>query len=244
MTGAVACCAVAVAACVAALLNSGAADRRLAHVLPTRHSLARTPTQRSVEVPRKLAALLAAAATSLLVSGLGGLVAGAVVGVVTSRLLARLEPAAVRRRRAAVVRDLPVALDLIAACLLAGCDVKSAVDVVMRALGGPIAVEFASVISALDLGIAPADAWLALRSDSLRPVGQTLARAATSGAPLAEIVSGVAEQRRAALQAEASAAARRAVVAAVGPLGACFLPAFIATAVLPVIAGLTSHVLG
>jgi hypothetical protein len=103
--------------------------------------------------------------------------------------------------------------------------------------------EFAAVLAALELGVAPAEAWLTLPSESFGSVGRTLARATTSGAPLAEIAAAVAEDRRAALQADASAAARRAGVAAVGPLGLCFLPAFLGTAVVPVVAGLATHVL-
>jgi pilus assembly protein TadC len=94
------------------------------------------------------------------------------------------------------------------------------------------------------LGVAPADAWLTLPTDAFGSVGRTFARATTSGARLSDVAAQLADDRRSTLQAESSAAARRAGVAAVGPLGLCFLPAFLCTAVVPVVVGLAARVLG
>jgi pilus assembly protein TadC len=192
---------------------------------------------------RRLAVLLASVAVAVFVGGLVGLLAGAATGVVVLRVLARLEPAAERERRRAIARDLPVALDLLGACLAAGAPVPEAVRAVGSEVGGPLGAEFAAVTAALDLGVAPAEAWLALPSNGFGAIGRTFARATTSGAPLADVAAALAEERRAALQVEGAAAARRAGVAVVGPLGLCFLPAFLCTAVLPVIAGLATRVL-
>src|SRR5204862_427173 len=81
---------------------------------------------------------------------------------VVLRALARLEPTARRQRRQAIERDLPVALDLLGACLTAGVSVPDATRAVATELGGPLGAEFAAVTAALDLGVAPAEAWLAL----------------------------------------------------------------------------------
>jgi pilus assembly protein TadC len=117
------------------------------------------------------------------------------------------------------------------------------VRAVAASLGDPMQSELLPVLTALELGAPAADAWQTLPVQVFGSVGRTLARATTSGAPLAEIVAGLADERRDALQASAMTAARKAGVAAVGPLGVCFLPAFICTAVIPVVAGLMLHVL-
>ena len=186
----------------------------------------------------------AAGSVALVVGGPVGLVVGLVVGVAAFRVIAGAEPAARRRQRRAIDRDLPVALDLLAACLLAqAARSAAAVRAVATGVAGAVGAEFAGVLAALDLGVAPAEAWLALPEGPLRSVGRAFARAATSGAPLAETATALADERRAAVQAEAQAAARRAGVAAVAPLGLCFLPAFVCTAVVPVVAGLATRVL-
>ena len=159
------------------------------------------------------------------------------------RALARLEPTARRQRRQAIERDLPVALDLLGACLTAGVSVPDATRAVATELGGPLGAEFAAVTAALDLGVAPAEAWLALPSSGFGAIGRTFARATSSGAPLAEVAVALADERRAAVHTQGAAAARRAGVAVVGPLGLCFLPAFLCTAVVPVVAGLATRVL-
>ena len=69
-------------------------------------------------------------------------------------------------------------------------------------------------------------------------------RASTTGAPLAATVMAVADDERERARWDAEAAARRAGVRAVGPLAACFLPAFVLIGVVPVVAGVAATVLG
>jgi Flp pilus assembly protein TadB len=182
-----------------------------------------------------------AVAVAWIVGGVVGWLVGAVCGVAFQRVFARLEPAATRGRRLQLVRDLPIALDLLSACLAAGTPVPAAVGAVGKAVGGPVGAEFAAVLAALDLGSTPAEAWQTLPAGPLRPIGRAIARAITSGAPLADVTAALAAEQRAALHAVAGAAARRAGVAAGGPLGVCFLPAFFGTAVVPIVAGLARH---
>ena len=238
----VSACAAAVA--VALMSPSRVADRRLRAVCTSSRptASARKP-KRSPYVFHRLAAVLAAVAVAMFVGGLVGLVTGGVVALVVLRAFARLEPAAQRERRRAIERDLPVALDLFGACLSAGAPVPDAIRAVITALGGPVGAEFELVTAALDLGVGPADAWLAVTDDAFGGIGRTFARAMTSGARLADVASALADDRRASLQADAAAAARRAGVAVVGPLGLCFLPAFLCTAVVPVVTGLALRVL-
>jgi pilus assembly protein TadC len=194
-------------------------------------------------VARRTAALVAGVATATIVGLPGGLLPGLVVGVAVDRLTSRLEPLAVRRRRAAIQRDLAVALDLLGACLVAGTPTVDAVRAVAAGVGGDLGAQFAVVLAAMELG-AGGEAWAVLTEPSLLPVGRAFARAASSGAPLADIASQLASEHRATLRVAAEAAAQRASVAAVAPLGACFLPAFVLIAVVPVVAGLARTVLG
>ena len=62
-------------------------------------------------------------------------------------------------------------------------------------------------------------------------------RAHHSGAALTDVLVHLADDRRRALRTDAQAAAERAGIAIVLPLGACFLPAFVLVGVVPVVAG-------
>jgi hypothetical protein len=65
-----------------------------------------------------------------------------------------------------------------------------------------------------------------------------MTRAATTGVPPVAAVTRLAGEYRAAGAREAAARARRASVLATAPLGLCFLPAFLAVGVVPVVIGL------
>jgi hypothetical protein len=191
---------------------------------------------------RRTAAVVAAFATVALVGLPFGVLAGATVALAVDRFTGRLEPLAVRRRRVAVQRDLAVALDLLAACLEAGTPLVEAVHAVAGGVGGAVGRELAVVVAALELG-AGAEAWTLLTEPALQPVGRAFARVSSSGAPVADVATHLAAEHRATVRVAAEAAAQRAGVAAVAPLGACFLPAFVLIAVVPVVAGLARAVL-
>ncbi len=65
-----------------------------------------------------------------------------------------------------------------------------------------------------------------------------------SGLPLVGPVGQLAAEARAEWSREATARARKAAVLISAPVGLCFLPAFIAVGVLPVVIGLAGGVLG
>jgi pilus assembly protein TadC len=75
------------------------------------------------------------------------------------------------------------------------------------------------------------------------PLARAFIRSDSTGAPIAETVTAVADDQRLAARWSAEAAARRAGVLAVGPLALCFLPAFVLTGVVPVIVAVASDVL-
>jgi pilus assembly protein TadC len=68
-------------------------------------------------------------------------------------------------------------------------------------------------------------------------------RSAASGSALAEGVSDLATQLRDDAADGARAAAERASVLIAGPLGLCYLPAFVCLGIVPVVAGLAGDVL-
>jgi len=170
------------------------------------------------------------------------LAVAAAVGV--DRALRRIEPPSVRRRRLRAAADLPLAADLLAAALRAGAPVDQAVVAVADALAGPLGSRLSRVARALRLGAEPAEAWRHL--DAV-PGGERLAaaaiRSAASGAALAGAATRLADDLRAGRSAAAEAAARRAGVLIVLPLGLCFLPAFILAGLVPVIVAVLGDVL-
>jgi len=68
--------------------------------------------------------------------------------------------------------------------------------------------------------------------------------AAESGAPLSDVLAGLAEDARARALLAARLRARAVGVRAVLPLGLCFLPAFVLLGVVPLVAGMVSQVFG
>ncbi|MGW1288893.1 type II secretion system F family protein, partial [Streptomyces sp. NPDC002586] len=71
-----------------------------------------------------------------------------------------------------------------------------------------------------------------------------LERADESGLPAAGPAARLASDARAQWARTATARARRAAVLISAPVGLCFLPAFIAVGVLPVVIGLAGGVVG
>ncbi|WP_433249658.1 type II secretion system F family protein [Streptosporangium sp. CA-135522] len=180
----------------------------------------------------------------LLVGGVPGVVAGVAGSVVALVLVRRREPARLRRERDRVMADLPLAADLMVACLRAGQPITGAIDVTVEALGGPLGDRLAWVSGQLRLGAAPERAWQVLAAErALAPLARTMSRAAVSGAPVADVLARLSDDSRHAARAASAAAARRVGVQAVAPLGLCFLPAFVFLGIVPVVAGLAGDVL-
>lgn len=183
-------------------------------------------------------------AVAVFVGGWFGLILGCLAAVVLDRALRRLEPAAMRRQRQREAADLPLAADLLAAVLRCGAPVDRAALTVADTVGGPLGERLARVGRALRLGATPDEAWA-----HLAPVAgaDRLTRAAVrshnSGAALAGALTRVADDLRADRAAATEAAARRAGVLIVLPLGLCFLPAFILAGLLPVIVAVLGDVL-
>lgn len=176
---------------------------------------------------------------ALVVGGVAGAGAGAVIALVGPGLVMRMESRAQRHRREALERQAPAAADLLAACLAAGATPGDAARAVSTALGAPIAEPLDRLTGALDLGADPARAWAALAVDTpLRPLARAAARSAETGAPLAALLEAVSDDQRDESRARAEATARASGVKSVAPLAACFLPAFLLIGIVPVVASL------
>jgi pilus assembly protein TadC len=189
-------------------------------------------------------AVLAGLATGALLGGWAGLAVGLTVAGLLWRLVGRWEPGSARRERLAAAADLPIAVDLLAAALRAGSPPARAAEVVGDALGGPVGRRLVRVGTALRLGAAPEEAWSALAgvpgADRLL---RAAVRSADSGAAMTGALARLADDLRAARAARAEAGVQRLGVLVVLPLGLCFLPAFVLTGVVPVVAAVLGDVL-
>lgn len=222
--------------------------RRLAEAL----ALERTATASHLTLLRAARSWLpyagVAGAGWALVGGLAGAVAGPAVAAGLWWWRLRQTAAAPHTREpgtAGAERQLPLAADLLSACITAGAGPVLAAQAVGETLGGPVGEALARGAAEVRLGGEPAAAWRRLASvPGARPLARLLERADVSGLPLAAPAARLAAEARAEWTRAATARARRAAVMVSAPVGLCFLPAFIAVGVLPVVIGLAGGVLG
>lgn len=141
-------------------------------------------------------------------------------------------------------------LDVLAVCLVAGMAVSTAAAATAASAPPALARVLRRAADLLALGADPAVAWAvspeAARSsvdDHTDALLRLARRSASSGRALAAGVAELADQYRHDAAHAASAAAERAGVLIAGPLGLCFLPAFVCLGIVPVVAGLAGDVL-
>lgn len=220
--------------------------RRLARLTGPRSTLgtaADEPAAAEPVAPGALVTAVAALGVGLGVALLVGSGLGAVLGALTVplawRWLARLEPVAARRRRDQLQRDLPLLVDLLAACLRAGQAPGSALAAVAACLEpGPLREETARIVARLRLGGDPVAVWTTVGGHpQLGPLGRTVARALDGGASVADAMGDLAQELRRTRRAEVQARARSVGARAAAPLGLCLLPAFVLVGIVPVVAG-------
>jgi len=137
------------------------------------------------------------------------------------------------------------ALDIFATCLSAGMAPAAAARATAPSAPPELAALLRRSADLLALGAEPAVAWA-----GPAPVGdehgrvaalalfRLARRSAASGTALADGVAELAIETRQRTAHDAAAAGERAGVLIAGPLGVCFLPAFICLGVVPVVAGL------
>ncbi|KRF16559.1 hypothetical protein ASG90_09755 [Nocardioides sp. Soil797] len=163
--------------------------------------------------------------------------AAAVVFVLVWVTLGRAEPAAVRREREQVARELPQVIQLIGLVLASGGALEEAIRQVAAAFPGPAVDPLRRAGARLAVGMAAADVWRELSDQpGLERVGRALCRAEGSGIPVAAMVQGLGADLAREERARTEDAARTVGVRAALPLGLCLLPAFLVIGILPVIA--------
>jgi pilus assembly protein TadC len=138
------------------------------------------------------------------------------------------------------------AFDVFAACLGSGMAVSAAASAAAPSAPGRLSAVLRRAADMLALGADPAAAW----SNPDLPLdehGEALLRlarrSAASGAALGQGVTDLADQSRHAAASAADARAQRASVLIAGPLGLCYLPAFVCLGIVPIVAGLAGDVL-
>ena len=207
-------------------------------------------TQRAVRKRLRAgaAALGACAFAVTVIGGVPGWLAGSVGAYCVWRWMGDRDERTESREEAAGARaaaeQLPLTAELLAACLAAGSGPAQAADAVGRSIGGPLGIRLIRASTELQLGAEPAAVWGRFGSlPGSEGFVRSMERAGTAGVPAAEPVTRLASELRAAQARAASARARRAAVLVTGPLGLCFLPAFLAVGVAPVVMGLARSLL-
>lgn len=134
--------------------------------------------------------------------------------------------------------------DLLAACLRGGLSVPSAVAAIAAEIPGDAGPALRHTAELIALGADPVEAWApALNHPATARLARGARRTARSGAALAGVAENLANEVRASADDLAEARAQRAAVAVTGPLGLCFLPAFICLGVVPVVIGLATRLI-
>ncbi|RBY94069.1 type II secretion protein F [Blastococcus sp. TBT05-19] len=211
------------------------------------HGLARSrePAVPGSAGPRRRWLLAGAAglAAGLLLGGAAGASAAVVVTVAGERLLRAATPDEAAAERADLLRELPAACELLAACLTAGLPVAGALSAVAGAVPGPLGRRLRGVAGLHRMGAELRRAW-ADQPAELAGLARALVRAGESGAAAVPALRALAEETRSAARAQAQAEVQRAGVWVLAPLGLCFLPAFVCLGVVPLVLGIAGDVLG
>ncbi|MFB9427922.1 type II secretion system F family protein [Streptoalloteichus tenebrarius] len=196
---------------------------------------------------REWAPVLVAGTVGLLVASLVTGTTGVLIGCAStatcliawrrhSRRASRLAPSDPLR--------LAAGWDLLAASLAAGLPVPAAVRATTTSLPPPAAAVLRRVGELLALGADPVAAWTpALDHTDTAQLARAARRTARSGSALADVARQLATELRAEARDTAEARAQRAGVLITGPLGLCFLPAFLCLGVVPVVLGLAHRLI-
>jgi Flp pilus assembly protein TadB len=190
--------------------------------------------------------LLAATGTALLPVALGGDITGTVLGAAVGTAAFVGGKWLLRKGKRPVPDPLRLAScwDLLAACLRGGLPVPVAVRAVAAEVPAPADAALDRTAELLALGADPVSAWApALAEPLTAELARGARRSARSGAALASVAEGLATTVRASADDLAEAKAQRAAVAVTGPLGLCFLPAFLCIGVVPVVIGLATRLM-
>jgi Flp pilus assembly protein TadB len=193
---------------------------------------------------RLWACLAAGAGLAVLIAGVPGPIIGSLAAVGGYLGWSRVEPEQARHDRARAAADLPFAVDILAGCLRCGSPVPAAIGWAADAVGPALGERLRYTARSLQLGAPTAEAFTELAGiPGSDRIPLALARSGITGAALADGLAMLASDLRDDRRLAAQARAQRAGVWLVLPLCLCFLPAFVAAGLLPVIAATLSQVL-
>ncbi|WOC12629.1 type II secretion system F family protein [Gordonia sp. MP11Mi] len=141
--------------------------------------------------------------------------------------------------------DVAATYDLFAVCLRAGLPVSAAAEVAAEHAPPVIGEPMARAADLLALGADGQTAWTVSSTGdgSFAELAALARRASRAGASLADSVAELASATRRRAADEAVEAAEKAGVKVSGPLGLCFLPAFVCLGIVPVVIGLAAGML-
>lgn len=207
-------------------------------------ALGEAPRSTARRTARPWLRFLAGGAAATLLVALLGAVGGLVAVGGGAFLWLRARRARERPDRLPVTDDLPVLIGLIASGIRAGATVPACLTAVSGAARGGLGAELAAVSDRLRLGAEPVLAWQrSALPEPLVEVGRDLARAAETGAPVADLLDRHVADLRRRLRSQTTARIERLGVLVVAPLGLCFLPAFVLIGVVPMAAELLTEAL-
>jgi len=242
MTALLLCGALAVLAAVP-VAGRRTVGRRLARLATDATDAAEASGPR-VRNPRVLIAVTSGLAVAGVIGRWWAVPVGVGAGFGVERFLRHREPAGVRTARLRAAADMPLCADLLAAALRAGAPVDRAAAAVADALGGPLGERLERVARSLRLGAGSPEAWAHLSDvpGADRLIAAAI-RTSMSGGAMAGALTRLADDLRGDRSVTAEAAARRAGVLIVLPLGLCFLPAFLLAGLMPVVVAVLGDVL-
>ena len=139
----------------------------------------------------------------------------------------------------------PSAYNLFAACLRSGLSAEIAARAAATVAPPAMARELRRSADLIALGADPQAVWSRPDPDgAIRDLAGPGRRAAPAGGAEAVALDELADRRRSDLDEIAAARAERAGVLIAGPLGLCFLPAFVCIGIVPVVLGLVDGLVG
>lgn len=190
---------------------------------------------------RRLLPNLIGLAAALALGGPTGVAAGIGAWWLSRRLLHADPDRAERRTAERLSPQWTWTLDLLAAGMRAGAPFPQAAFAVAAADGGPIGERLTRFAQAVNLGATASEAAPELgRLPGADRLAKQLDRSATGGAAIAGGLEQLAASLREEHRSRTEERAGRAAVALVGPLCACFLPAFVVAGIGPVVFGIVA----
>ena len=187
----------------------------------------------------RLSTLALGLAVALFIGDVGGVIAGALIAALGPLLIARLEPRDDVARRAEFENALPTIAMTLAVCAQAGLSLPRALQVCCELTDGSVRAELERTVRAVGTGY---------HEQALRDLGQRipawhcvtypLARALTTGAPIAALLTDISAEQIEAHHERVMVTARRLGVRATVPVALLLLPAFVLLGVVPLVASL------